>query len=83
MTYKMQMLVEIADRDELLHVLDWLADYLTEEQFDEFIRERPHSSTLFSPEKVCECGTRHKAKKVGKVFIGPADNLMLQTPKQI
>lgn len=84
MTYKMQMSVEVADRDDLLEVLEWLIDHLTEEQWDEYVSSRPHSSTLFPAEKFCEChGKVHKPKPVGKVFIAPADALMFQAPKQV
>ena len=86
MTFKMQMSVEVDDRDDLIGVLDWLIAHLTPEQWDEYVSSRPHSSTLFPPEKTCDCHRnchRSKPKPIGKVFIAPADALMFQAPKQM
>ena len=86
MSYKMQVSVEVEDRDDLIGVLAWLIDHLTPEKWDEYISSRPHSSTLFPPEETCECRhCRHpkKPKAIGKVFIAPADALMFQSPKQV
>lgn len=80
--FKMQMSIEVEDREDLVAVLEWLIDHLTPEQWDEYISSRPHSSTLFPPEKTCEC--RHpKPKAIGRLFIAPADALMFQAPKQV
>ena len=83
MTFKMQMSVEVTDRQDLLAVLDWVASHLTPEQWNEYISASPHSSTLHKPEEVCLChGKAHKNKPVGKLFVAPADAIMFQSPRQ-
>ena len=78
----MQMSVEVADRDDLIGVLNWLVAHLTPEKWDEYLASRPHSSTLFPPERTCDCH-HPKPKAIGKVFVAPADALMFQAPKQV
>jgi hypothetical protein len=80
--FKMQMSVEVSDRQDLLAVLSWVIDHLTQEKWDEYVSASPHSSTLYQPGEECRCHGTHKSKPVGKLFVAPAGALMFQSPRQ-